>query len=351
MNFFCLDVAEVLAPVEPIDPQHSVQLASAPRPTIDDMIQRLQREQRRLNNEHNYIAHPSHQQRDVHNSPGRVRHASGSQRSAGSRRTGTVGVRQPANFMSRDRNLNEMVPVWAKKMVVSPLNLPELEKAKHKSIAIAETEETFFTKERRKRPQTEDASVSLKLAIKEERFTRRKRRIIQQRQGVRQSGPRDRFPRRPDARHGITDFENPEDLSDESDSDFTVDKEWADTSNDSDESEETEESEWDAPSTSRARRSHRSSGSDEQSRSSEEPNDRPMKPLTKKEAKKLREKMKRKQYEEKYNAIKELPEEFRPPGIHTFRPLVIGSILIQLLFFRLVYWSRTQKDALLSPNR
>ena len=312
------DVAEVLAPVEPIDPQ-SVPLGHAARPTIDDMIQRLQREQRRLNNEHDYTAHPSHEHRDVHNSPGRARHASGTQRTAGSRRAGTVeGVRQPINFMSRDRNLNQMVPVWAKKMVVNPLSQPELEKAKQRSLSIAETEESFFTKERRKRPQMEDASVNLKLAIKDggERFTRRKRRIIQQRQGVRQSGGRERFPRRPEARHGITDYENPEDLSDDSDSDFTGDKEWADTSSDSDESEETEESEWDAPSTSRARRRHSSGSEEERGRSSDEPIPRPSKPMSKKEAKKFRERMKRRQYEEKYNAIQELPEKFRPPGIY-----------------------------------
>jgi hypothetical protein len=326
-------VAEVLAPVEipGSQPQPSSPQPLAIRPTIDDMIQRLQREQRRLTHEHDYTAQPPpgyHDPRvgtgfgagaDAHNqSPQRARHASG-QRTAGSRRTGSVeGVRQPANFMSRDRELNQMVPVWAKKCVVRPLTPSEAEMAKQKCMSSAESEEVFFNKERRKRPQVEDSSISVKQAIKEERFTRRKRRIIQQRSGVRQSGlPRDRYARRPDARHGITDYENPEDLSDDSDSDFTADKEWADTSNSSE--SETEDSEWDQclPSTSRIRSRTASSGSDEEREGgSGERSERPVrsKRLNKKEEKKMKERMKRQQLEEKYNSIKELPDDFRPPG-------------------------------------
>lgn len=350
-NFIKLfsDVAEVLAPVEMpsgMAPQPAAPSHSTTRPTIDDMIQRLQREQRRLNHEHDYTAQPPQgfgyhdNQRDSHNeaSSPRARHASRSQRTAGSRRTGDVeGVRQPANFMSRDRELNLMVPIWAKKMVVRPLTADEAVRAKEKSMETAEAEEGFFNKERKKRPQIEDASVSLKLAIKEERFTRRKRRIIQQRQGVRQSGIRDRFARRPDVRHGITDYENPEDLSDDSDSDFTADQEWADTSQESD-SEETEDSEWDTclPSTSKIKRNHRneSSVSDEDRDGSDEQRPQRTKKLDKKHAKKLKERLKKQQLEEKWNSIKELPEDFRPPGI----PLIIiiisfSFILILKSFF------------------
>jgi hypothetical protein len=288
------------------------------------MIQRLQMEQRRLNHEHNYTGQHSfggYQDGQNQSSP-RARHSSGTQRNAGSRRSGAVeGVRQPANFMSRDRNLNQMIPIWAKKPVVKPLSPSEAERAKTKSISTAESEENFFSKERRKRPQVEDASVNLKLAIKEERFTRRKRRIIQQRQGVRQSSIRDRYARRTDSRrNGITDYENPEDLSDDSDSDYTFgDKEWADTSSDST-SEETEESEWDAcmPSTSRGKRTRNGSSGSEEERKSNESGERVERPkrMSKKQVKKMKEKVKRQQLEEKYNSIKELPEDFRPPGIY-----------------------------------
>jgi len=322
-------VAEVLAPVDipgpqivaPIQPSQPSQ--NSIRPTIDDMIQRLQREQRRLNHEHDYTAQPPigyHDQQQAQNESPRARHSSRSQRTAGSRRTGDVeGVRQPANFMSRDRELNRMVPIWAKKMIVTPLSCAEALKAKFKSISTADAEEVFFNKERRKRPQVEDASVNLKLAIKEERFTRRKRRIIQQRQGVRQLGAmRDRYARRPDGRQGITDYENPEDLSDDSDSDYTGDKEFELDSSSSSESEETEESDWDAclPSTSRIRKRNSSSLDEEDDRESVELL-RPKK-LDKKQTKKLRERMKRHQLEEKYNSIKELPDDFRPPGINQF---------------------------------
>jgi hypothetical protein len=320
-----LDVAEVLAPVDvqpgpqiPASPQSSV------RPTIDDMIQRLQQEQRRLNHEHDYTARRPLENQEQNESP-RARHSSRSQRTAGSRRTGDVeGVRQPANFMSRDRELNLMVPIWAKKMVVTPLSYDEALKAKFKSMATADAEEAFFNKERKKRPQIEDASVNLKLAIREERFTRRKRRIIQQRQGMGQLSTRNRYARRPDGRHhnGITDYENPEELSDDSDSDYTGDKEWADTSSDS-ESEETEDSEWDTclPSTSRIRKRNSSSAEDEEDRESGEVrrSSRKLDKLDKKQAKKLRERIKKQQLEEKYNSIKELPEDFRPPGIDLFR--------------------------------
>lgn len=112
----------------------------------------------------------------------------------------------------------------------------------------SDIEEAHFAKERKKRPFTSvDVNVNLKEAIKQERFTRRKRRIIQQRQGV---ANRQRTSRRSNGRHnGITDYENPEDLLESDDSASEASRSgaesWADTSSDSSESEESdEESDW-----------------------------------------------------------------------------------------------------------
>jgi hypothetical protein len=321
----------------------AVQVAMSPRgrPTIDDMIVRLQQEQQRLNHEHDYtLQRPQaagyHNESQSH-SP-RARHGSQrSPRTGSTRRSGDVeGVRQPANFISRDREFNLMIPIWAKKPIVTPLSICETLKAKQKSIETAESEELHFNKERKKRPQVEDVTVNLKLAIKEERFTRRKRRIIQQRQGVRHMSGRERYSRRPDGRHhnGITDYENPEDLSDDSDSDYTGDKEWADTSSESEESEESEDSEFytSRPSTSRSRK-RKTMNSDDDDDDDDEGNARneerdsydeaggpstsrqSYRKLSKTEKKKMRDRAKKQQLEEKYNSIVELPERFRPPGI------------------------------------
>lgn len=395
INFLLLGVAEVLQPVQPDQPGPS---GFQDRRTIDDMIERLAIEQGRnmhhdVMQEHDYVAPPTpnHQrqnQSQAQGADGSVRSPRsgrnihrgqhGRQQSAHQQPVSNQGVRQSANWRSHDTSMNK--PAWAQRIIVSPLSEFEIEKLKIKSEEFAAAEEAHFNCERKKKPLVNDVTVSLRDAIKQERFTRRKRRIIQQRHGVSRgaSGNRIRRPRRPNERHrnGIIDYENPEDIadSDSSDSDFVGSgaEEWKDSSSDSSSSSESEssnDSDWntDMPSTSKKKnnkRIHDSSENEDQDDEKENeeedlhlPGPSCSAPSTggrvlrkvkknKSDHQSLQDKIKMQKLEEKFKSFKELPEEFRPPGI-----LFIIKLCFNFCFaFRMAYRMYSKEVPLFSTN-
>lgn len=234
-------VPEVLQPVNPNDPnaQPAVIHQPAAHPTIDDRIQEILQEQG-LNRNNQGQNGPQFQQpnqgdapspnpvqmdHDYGNPPVQLQEAAGpagdiavapahpatgpsnrynrvnSQNDRGgagnNHNQGIEGVRQSSgNWQSRGGS-SLTRSVWGvKRMVVKELPESEMKKTRSQLDALAVAEAVFYKKECSRRPAEENQVEVVPLNPKE-KFTRRKRRICLQRQGVPQTS--NRFPRGPNS--------------------------------------------------------------------------------------------------------------------------------------------------------
>lgn len=158
------------------------------RPTIDDMIERLQQEQdrHRVNEEHRYAANSltsNDQQRLLLPAASSAADQSFlSSNRPGVRRSGDVeGVRQSTgNWQSRGGNLNSF-HINPRKYV-TPLPVHELKSCYNKLNNYSELEEETYQTEARRKPLS--TAATLKELSNKGRLTRRKKRIVIQRRGI-----------------------------------------------------------------------------------------------------------------------------------------------------------------------
>ncbi|KAI1294611.1 Bromodomain and WD repeat-containing protein 1 [Halotydeus destructor] len=243
------------------------------RPTIDDMIQRLQEEtqRERVNREHGYASGMADQQPEASRNNNQVnqRRSVDGQPAAsvamvGIRRAGDVeGVRQAThNWQSRDSSGN--VPVYSRRTVVKPLpsNMVSSRRLAAEEHGIFET--LLFNRENKK---SAFEQPTMRTDTTKGKFTRRKRRMIQQRQGVRSTNRSlDSIRARSltNRRHpGAIDYDHPEEnmLSDSgSNGSASGAESWAETGSTSSESSSSDSDDapgWgdDGPSTSRGKKS------------------------------------------------------------------------------------------------
>lgn len=189
------------------------------RQTIDHMIQQLQRNAEQPNQVANNV--PVGNDLNLQDARNRDRNA------LNQRNNGDVeGVRHSANFVTSGQLIR---PFWHKKPVVTCLSDAEIVVVTQKQNDMARLEEEYYQAERRKKQDVHEV-ISIKIASQQQRFTRSKKRIIQQRRGVRSSV------------FSAQDGDNPVETDDENDEDFTG------SSNTSEESDESDDSDWNTPS-------------------------------------------------------------------------------------------------------
>uniref|UniRef100_T1J4N0 Bromo domain-containing protein n=1 Tax=Strigamia maritima TaxID=126957 RepID=T1J4N0_STRMM len=222
--------AEVLEPVRPNEPPEGH------RPSLDEMIVRLQQETNRSGGE-NSDRGPL--------SPTRSSRALGANFSpthgrVGMRRSGDIeGVRQShGNWTSRSAQGEEMT--WSRRVILRNVDHYMLKTSEETRLAQGEAELGRYRHEKKRRALTSDSSekISHSAKLKQEYLTRRKRRHQQQRHGYRTRAART---------HTDSDFENLEDINlSSSESDSSDNEQAWKTSSDSGESssESTEYSDW-----------------------------------------------------------------------------------------------------------
>lgn len=207
-------------------------------PTIDDMIQRLAREQG-VHGDHGYAAAVPAQAPEV-----RHRNPSGSAHVVGPRREGDVeGVRQIRVFREAGA---PGPPLYRVRKVVTPLSSSELNTMRGRLKQLASFEKQYYEQQLRKRPA---AAPVPREDLKQKKVTRRKRRIAQQYHGLNQGRPVNRrvLARDPDI---------PE-MSESSHAGSGAES-WAESSSESEsETEDSEEDAWDGTQGRRTRAARR----------------------------------------------------------------------------------------------
>ncbi|XP_035213977.1 PH-interacting protein-like isoform X2 [Stegodyphus dumicola] len=180
--------AEILEPVRPAND-------GTVRPTIDDMIERLQMEQsqnlgsrdvsdnntpRRTSSDSFRSPHSSHRppngnvERNGSEafSPRTPRSQAGHSR-VGLRRTGDVeGVQSVGNWQSRGNQAD--LPSWVKRVVVKPINSSLSNAYLQRRMGLAEHELNLFNRERKKRPLPDPSEDYNKQEMKDVRWQQRK---------------------------------------------------------------------------------------------------------------------------------------------------------------------------------
>ncbi|XP_076307639.1 PH-interacting protein-like [Tachypleus tridentatus] len=279
--------AEILEPIRPVE-------AEQQRPTIDDMIERLQQEQnsRRVNpSRASGTARESERNAQGPISPrvlGGQRSLSGHSR-VGMRRNGDIeGVRQSSgNWQSRGQFSGS--PSWLKRVVVKPMCPPQIREEERFRQTLADQELAHFNGEKRKKPISEtkeEETDSVKL--KNQRCGTRKQ---QQQQNMR------------------TRLEQNVSYSDSSDSSDIERRNWRDSSSEEAGSESEEYSDWTADagvsldSFKKKSKSgkHRAGEEDHKGEESQTKDEDERKTSMKKQNKR------------KNRRIKEVPDEYKPP--------------------------------------
>lgn len=290
---------------EILEPVRQVEIVDPHRPTIDDMIERLQHEQAAAGS-----AEAGERSGQEPFSP-RSRSAQQGHRLVGMRNDGDIeGVRQSSgNWQSRG-NSSEM-PTWTKRVVVKPLTSAMMAYQYHHRTLLSDAEWAHYLREKKRRPITiikENHSIET-----ENRMERRKQKMNKQ-----QSSSQTRAVRE-NRRNAVYNnaLENPIDIStsNSSDTDINCDP-WEDSSRDS-ESGSGEDSDWtaDAGLNVKSRQANKSKrvARKQISNSEEEEDDDVNESENQNENHQRREKTRKTRRKLLQGGIKEIPNEFRPP--------------------------------------
>ncbi|XP_067128768.1 bromodomain and WD repeat-containing protein 3 isoform X2 [Centruroides vittatus] len=292
---------------EILEPVRQVEVVDPHRPTIDDMIERLQHEQAAAGS-----AEAGERSGQEPFSP-RSRSAQQGHRLVGMRNDGDIeGVRQSSgNWQSRG-NSSEM-PTWTKRVVVKPLSSAMMAYQYHRRTVLSDAELAHYLREKKRRPITvvkENHSNET-----ENRIERRKQRMNKQQSSLQTRATREN---RRNAVYGDR-YENPVAIhistSNTSDTDINCDP-WEDSSRDS-ESGSGEDSDWTADAglnvksrqtnkTKRVARRQVSNSEEEDEDENEEHEEQTENHHRREKTRKTRRKL-------IPGGIKEIPNEFRPP--------------------------------------
>ncbi|XP_023242428.1 PH-interacting protein-like isoform X2 [Centruroides sculpturatus] len=292
---------------EILEPVRQVEVVDPHRPTIDDMIERLQHEQAAAGS-----AEAGERSGQEPFSP-RSRSAQQGHRLVGMRNDGDIeGVRQSSgNWQSRG-NSSEM-PTWTKRVVVKPLSSAMMAYQYHRRTVLSDAELAHYLREKKRRPITvvkENHSNET-----ENRIERRKQRMNKQQSSLQTRATREN---RRNAVYGDR-YENPVAIhistSNTSDTDINCDP-WEDSSRDS-ESGSGEDSDWTADAglnvksrqtnkTKRVARRQVSNSEEEDEEENEEHEEQNENHHRREKTRKTRRKL-------IPGGIKEIPNEFRPP--------------------------------------